>query len=143
MSYLKILTATALFAANAMALSAQTEEAGNSFVHQHEANGYIAPDDPAVLRKLDEWKDLKFGVLFHWGLYSVPGICESWQICSEFRKKSCSNVKRQQLNGFAISQYSAGYVRENKFFLSSLIESFVCFSVHRTVRGPQSIVQNL
>ena len=83
MSYLKILTATALFAANAMALSAQTEEAGNSFVHQHEANGYIAPDDPAVLRKLDEWKDLKFGVLFHWGLYSVPGICESWQICSE------------------------------------------------------------
>ena len=67
----------------------------------------------------------------------------SWQICSEFRKKSYSNVKRQQLNGFAISQYSAGYVRENKFFLSSLIESFVCFSVHRTVRGPQSIVQNL
>lgn len=47
------------------------------------------------------------------------------------------------MNGFAISQYSAGYVRENKFFLSSLIESFVCFSVHRTVRGPQSIVQNL
>ena len=83
MSYLKILTATALFAANAMAISAQTEEAGNSFVHQHEANGYIAPDDPAVLRKLNEWKDLKFGVLFHWGLYSVPGICESWQICSE------------------------------------------------------------
>ena len=51
--------------------------------------------------------------------------------------------EQQQLNGFAISQYSAGYVRENKFFLSSLIESFVCFSVHRTVRGPQSIVQNL
>lgn len=83
MAYLKMLTATALLAANVMTLSAQTEEAGNSFVHEHEANGYIAPEDPAVLRKLDEWKDLKFGVLFHWGLYSVPGICESWQICSE------------------------------------------------------------
>ena len=26
---------------------------------------------------------MKFGVLFHWGLYSVPGIVESWSICSE------------------------------------------------------------
>ena len=58
MSYLKILTATALLAANAMTISAQVEEAGNSFVHEHEANGYIAPDDPDVLRKLDEWQDL-------------------------------------------------------------------------------------
>ena len=23
---------------------------------------------------LEQWQDLKFGVIIHWGLYSVPGI---------------------------------------------------------------------
>jgi len=50
----------------------------NSYVHQQsEANGYVWPTDQAVLDKLSAWQDLKFGVLFHWGLYSVPGIVES------------------------------------------------------------------
>ncbi len=54
------------------------------FVHQQsEATDYVWPDDPQVLDKLDKWQDQKFGVLFHWGLYSVPGIVESWSICSE------------------------------------------------------------
>lgn len=44
---------------------------------------YTAPEDPAVLAKLDKWQDLKFGVIFHWGLYSIPGILESWALCSE------------------------------------------------------------
>lgn len=44
---------------------------------------YIAPTDPAVLTKLDQWQDLKFGMIIHWGLYAVPGIVESWSICSE------------------------------------------------------------
>lgn len=54
------------------------------FVHeQSRGTDYIWPTDPQVLEKLDQWQDLKFGVLFHWGLYSVPGIVESWSICSE------------------------------------------------------------
>lgn len=54
------------------------------FVHQQsEASGYVWPSDEQVLDKLDKWQDQKFGVLFHWGLYSVPGIVESWSICSE------------------------------------------------------------
>ncbi len=54
------------------------------FVHrQSDKSGYVWPSDTAVLQKLDRWQDLKFGVLFHWGLYSVPGIVESWSICSE------------------------------------------------------------
>ena len=44
---------------------------------------YIPPTEDAVLARLDEWQDLKFGVIFHWGLYSVPGIVESWPLCSE------------------------------------------------------------
>ena len=63
-----------------LALCAAAQE--NSFVHK-QADGYEWPTDPAVLEKLDQWQDLKFGVLMHWGLYSVPGIVESWQICNE------------------------------------------------------------
>ena len=54
------------------------------FVHQQsEADGYEWPTDRVVLDNLDKWQDQKFGVLFHFGLYSVPGIVESWSICSE------------------------------------------------------------
>ena len=50
----------------------------------HETSGeYVWPTEENVLKNLDKWQDLKFGVLFHWGLYSVPGIVESWSICSE------------------------------------------------------------
>lgn len=52
------------------------------FVHER-SDSYEWPTDSAVLEKLDRWQDQKFGVLMHWGLYSVPGIVESWSICSE------------------------------------------------------------
>ena len=39
---------------------------------QEQADGYQWPTDKAVLEKLDLWQDLKFGVLMHWGIYSVP-----------------------------------------------------------------------
>lgn len=61
----------------------QAQEA-QSFVHQQSnTEDYVWPTDPQVLTKLKHWQDLKFGVLMHWGLYSVPGIVESWSICSE------------------------------------------------------------
>lgn len=61
----------------------QAQEA-QSFVHQQSnTEEYVWPTDPQVLTKLKHWQDQKFGVLMHWGLYSVPGIVESWSICSE------------------------------------------------------------
>ena len=61
----------------------QAQEA-QSFVHQQSnTEDYAWPTDPQVLTKLKHWQDQKFGVLMHWGLYSVPGIVESWSICSE------------------------------------------------------------
>jgi alpha-L-fucosidase len=36
-----------------------------------------------VRARLEQWRDQKFGILIHWGLYAVPGIVESWSICSE------------------------------------------------------------
>jgi len=48
-----------------------------------EEEKYIAETDPLVLQKIEQWRDLKFGLLMHWGAYSQWGIVESWSICSE------------------------------------------------------------
>ncbi len=67
-----------------LTLSMNAQEQLQGFVHQQtEATGYEWPTDSLVLKKLDHWRDLKFGVIFHWGLYAVPGIVESWALCSE------------------------------------------------------------
>lgn len=82
MKNLKRLLGCVALAAFSMGLSAQEQVQG--FVHQQsKATDYVWPTDQQVLDKLDKWQDQKFGVLFHWGLYSVLGIVESWSICSE------------------------------------------------------------
>ncbi|HVX50415.1 MAG TPA: alpha-L-fucosidase [Chitinophagaceae bacterium] len=48
-----------------------------------EKNSYVKPADSLVLEKLDNWQDIKFGLLMHWGTYSQWGIVESWSICPE------------------------------------------------------------
>lgn len=48
-----------------------------------QSTDYEWPTDPLVVEKLKQWQDMKFGVLLHWGIYSVPGIVESWSICDE------------------------------------------------------------
>lgn len=44
---------------------------------------YEWPSDEKVKAKLDQWQDQKFGIIIHWGLYAVPGIIESWNLCNE------------------------------------------------------------
>lgn len=39
--------------------------------------------DPQVLKKLEWFQDVKFGLMMHWGPYSQWGVVESWSICSE------------------------------------------------------------
>ncbi|MBQ0074109.1 MAG: alpha-L-fucosidase [Prevotella sp.] len=47
----------------------------------HEVSpSYVWPTDQKVLDNLHKWQDLKFGILIHWGLYSVMGRCESWEL---------------------------------------------------------------
>ncbi len=50
---------------------------------EHEITSYVPETDPLVLEQLENWKDLKFGLLMHWGPYSQWGIVESWSICAE------------------------------------------------------------
>lgn len=50
---------------------------------EHEITDYVWPTDQALLDKLEDWQDLKFGLLMHWGAYSQWGVVESWSICPE------------------------------------------------------------
>ena len=81
MNKIKSLLLVALVCA-ANTFQAQTQEEDEHGVHGR-SETYEAPTDPQVIEKLDEWGDLKFGMLIHWGLYSVPGIMESWNLVSE------------------------------------------------------------
>jgi len=56
----------------------------NGFIFaQHDSQTYLPDPDPIVKQKLEQWQDLKFGLLMHWGTYSQWGIVESWSICPE------------------------------------------------------------
>lgn len=50
---------------------------------QTEAESYTWPVEPGVRENLEKWRDMKFGVLISWGLYSQKGILESWGLCPE------------------------------------------------------------
>jgi len=39
--------------------------------------------DSVILKRIDEWQNLKFGFMMHWGIYSQWGTVESWSICNE------------------------------------------------------------
>ncbi len=47
------------------------------------AQKYFPEKDPVAAQKIEQWRDLKFGLLMHWGAYSQWGIVESWSICPE------------------------------------------------------------
>ncbi|MCF8241260.1 MAG: alpha-L-fucosidase [Melioribacteraceae bacterium] len=44
---------------------------------------YFYPKDDKVLANLNKWREYKFGVLIHFGLYSHLGVVESWGLCPE------------------------------------------------------------
>jgi alpha-L-fucosidase len=44
---------------------------------------YLYPKEADVAKNLENWRDQKFGLIIHWGLYAVPGIIESWSLCNE------------------------------------------------------------
>ncbi len=52
------------------------------YAQEHESP-YIVPADPLVVKNIEAWQDLKFGIFMHWGTYSQWGVVESWSICPE------------------------------------------------------------
>ena len=63
-------------------LSVSFNSNAQTFVHK-QSTEYQWPKEQDVVEKLKKWEDLKFGIILHWGVYSVPGMVESWQITSE------------------------------------------------------------
>ena len=55
----------------------------SSFQLTAQHHEYHPDPDTSIHSRLEEWKDLKFGLLMHWGPYSQWGIVESWSICPE------------------------------------------------------------
>ena len=51
--------------------------------HPYQKTKYDYPEDPQVREQLEQWQNLKFGLMMHWGLYSQLGVVESWGLCSE------------------------------------------------------------
>ena len=52
-------------------------------LHPVQKSDYSYPTDSLVNEKLEQWQDLKFGFMMHWGLYAQLGTVESWGLCSE------------------------------------------------------------
>ncbi|MGM9509845.1 alpha-L-fucosidase [Larkinella sp. GY13] len=60
--------------------------AGSAVAQQHSEQNhdkYVWPKDSLVKKKLNQWQDIKFGLLMHWGTYSQWGVVESWSLCPE------------------------------------------------------------
>lgn len=96
-------------------LQAQTNFAtkDHGFVHESSKN-YEWPTDQAVLNKLDNWQDLKFGIMIHWGIYSVPGITESWELSSEDKWFSKRRIER--FPNLSYGDFQKWYWNLNKSF---------------------------
>ncbi|MCL1793018.1 MAG: alpha-L-fucosidase [Oscillospiraceae bacterium] len=45
--------------------------------------GYIWPEDPYILQRLEWFRDQKLALMMHWGPYSQWGIVESWALSDE------------------------------------------------------------
>lgn len=39
--------------------------------------------DPVIVQRLEQWQDLKFGFMAHWGIYATEQLVESWSVCNE------------------------------------------------------------
>ena len=63
-------------------LLSSTEVGAQTFVHD-QSEEYQWPTDTLVVDKLHQWQDFKFGIIIHWGIYSVPGMVESCQTTSD------------------------------------------------------------
>lgn len=66
-----------------MSIPAYSQDAADANPDLDLSAQYTPPREADVRAHLDQWQDLKFGMIIHWGLYAVPGIVESWSICSE------------------------------------------------------------
>ena len=44
---------------------------------------YVVPQDPLIRERLSWFQDQKLALMMHFGIYTLPGICESWPLSEE------------------------------------------------------------
>ncbi|MBP5285941.1 MAG: alpha-L-fucosidase, partial [Kiritimatiellae bacterium] len=74
-------------------------------VHAYTPDGYIVPHEPAVLEKLEWFKDQKLGLMMHFGIYSQLGIYESWPLSDEDESWSREQIDWTDDGEFLKAQY--------------------------------------
>ncbi len=74
--------------------------------------GYHQPTDSLVIKNLENWQDLKFGLFMHWGTYSQWGIVESWSLCPEDEEWT----QRKLEHGDNYVEYTKNYKNLQKTF---------------------------
>lgn len=52
-------------------------------VRKRKDPGYYWPTNPVTRRALEHWRDLKVGVIIHWGIYTTIGQAGSWSLHRE------------------------------------------------------------
>ncbi|MFN6085002.1 MAG: alpha-L-fucosidase [Fluviicola sp.] len=62
---------------------------------------YVPDSSKVIQERIEEWQDLKFGLLMHWGTYSQWGIVESWSICPEDLSWAAHARKKGQPQSYA------------------------------------------
>jgi len=76
------------------------------------SSGYQKPTDPLVIKNIDDWQDMKFGLFMHWGTYSQWGIVESWSLCPEDEDWT----QRDPKHGKTYTEYVENYKNLQKTF---------------------------
>ena len=74
--------------------------------------------DTAILNRVAEWQDLKFGFMVHWGMYAQWGVVESWSICNEpwITREAKPGVRTTRSGRVIYDSYKWNYRRLNRSF---------------------------
>ncbi|MCQ2432746.1 MAG: alpha-L-fucosidase [Clostridia bacterium] len=69
------------------------------------ADTYVVPKEPEVREKLEWFQDQKLAIMFHFGIYSQPGICESWPLSDGDAEWSRNEIDWEQDGEIFKEQY--------------------------------------
>lgn len=80
-----------IFAVTCLAVASIFEARGEWIADQD----YVKPKSAAVRQKLEQFRDWKIGLMFHFGVYSQAGITESWPLSDDDAHWSRSDIARK------------------------------------------------
>jgi len=63
-----------------LAFSLFSDDAGVTGVHGYTPEGYVPVTEPAVLENIERFRDMKLGLMMHFGIYNQVGLIESWPL---------------------------------------------------------------